>query len=395
MKFSTTDDAHGDAARGRSSMQTDALQSSATRAGSREPRADSTVADLGEHALIEHIRARVPPPPEFVQIGIGDDAAVVEPMRNALDVITTDCLVEGIHFDRTLSAAADIGHKALAVNLSDLAAMGATPRVALLSLALPGNLPFADFDGLLDGLLALARESRIALIGGNIARSPGPLVVDITVVGAAKPRRVLTRAGARAGDDLYVSGTVGGSAAGLASLLESRRGGSSRQPRCEGRHRRPQPRLRLGGLLARTRTARACIDLSDGLADGVRQLARASGLGASIDAGAVPVDPDARAWFEASGQSALDLSLTGGEDYELLFAVSPRKRRSLSAVQRLVGDLPITRIGQMTAKLGIELRRDGRVEDLPSGFAHFEPRSEHRDRRSESLERSPVPREPR
>ena len=177
-----------------------------------------TVGELGEHALIERIRARIPPTPSFVVVGIGDDAAVMEPERNALEVITTDGQVEGVHFDQTFVAAADIGHKALAVNLSDLAAMGAAPRVALLSLVLPPAWPVANVDALLDGMIALAGRARIAIVGGNIARSPGPLIVDVTVTGSVHRRRVLTRAGARAGDELYVTGTLGGSAAGLRTL---------------------------------------------------------------------------------------------------------------------------------------------------------------------------------
>jgi thiamine-monophosphate kinase len=331
-----------------------------------------TVADLGEHALIERIRARVPPAPEFVHVGIGDDAAVVSPGRNSLDVLTTDCLIEGVHFDLAFASAADIGHKALAVNLSDLAAMGATPRVALLSLALPAAWPAADLDALLDGLLALAAEARIALVGGNIACSPGPLVVDLTATGSVKPRRILTRAGARPGDDLYVSGTIGASAAGLASLRGARAGAPAhRAASCEARHLRPQPRLRLGALLGRTRTARACIDLSDGLADGIRQLARASGVGAIVDADAIPIDAEARAWFERHGQEPLQAALGGGEDYELLFAVPPRNRRRLEAVQRLVRDLPISKIGQIVAKPGTGLRLKGQVRELPPGFEHF------------------------
>ena len=161
-----------------------------------------TVAEIGEHALIERIRLRVPPAPPFVIVGIGDDAAVVEPDRNLLDVLTTDCLVEGVHFDQTFVAASDIGHKALAVNLSDLAAMGAAPRVALLSLVLPPALPVASVDALVDGISALAARARISIVGGNIARSPGPLIVDVTVTGSVHRRGVLTRAGGRAGDDL-------------------------------------------------------------------------------------------------------------------------------------------------------------------------------------------------
>ena len=177
-----------------------------------------TVADLGEAAIIERIRQKTPPPPDWVPTGIGDDAAVVEPARGALDVVTTDALVEGIHFDRSIVPAADVGHRALAVNLSDLAAMGATPRVAVLSLVLPGTLPVADLDGMIVGLLELATRHRIALVGGNVTRTPGPLVLSVTAVGAVRRRRVVTRDGGRPGDELWVTGAVGAAAAGLAAL---------------------------------------------------------------------------------------------------------------------------------------------------------------------------------
>ena len=156
-----------------------------------------TVADLGEHALIARIGAVVPPAPASVVVGIGDDAAVVEPERGTLTVATTDALVEGVHFDPAFCSPADAGHKALAVNLSDLAAMGAMPCHALLSLALPAACPVSDVDAMLQSLLALAARHRTALIGGNIAASPGPLVIGLTAMGSVARRRILTRAGAR------------------------------------------------------------------------------------------------------------------------------------------------------------------------------------------------------
>src|SRR5215212_7282786 len=180
-----------------------------------------TVGDLGERQVIARVRARVPVAPAFVVVGIGDDAAVLEPPRNRLDIVTTDAAVEGVHFDRRFMDAGAIGHRVLAANLSDLAAMGAEPRTALLSLMLPDALPVADLDALLDGFLALAARTGTHLVGGNVTRSPGPLVIDVTVSGAAKRRKVLLRSGGRAGDELFVSGSVGGAAAGLAWLQQS------------------------------------------------------------------------------------------------------------------------------------------------------------------------------
>ena len=221
-----------------------------------------TVSDLGEHALIERITARLSLPP-WVIVGPGDDAAVIEPVRGALDVLTTDAQVEGIHFDRRFVPADAIGHRALAVNLSDLAAMGAEPRAALLSLMLPATLPVSDVDGMLDGLLALAAGHRVAVIGGNITRSPGPLIVDVTAIGFVARRRALTRGGARPGDEVYVTGSLGEGVVGLRSLQEN-------AGVCAERYLRPQPRVRAGLMLARNRAASACMDLSDGLADAAR-----------------------------------------------------------------------------------------------------------------------------
>jgi thiamine-monophosphate kinase len=176
-----------------------------------------TVSDLGERALIERITARLAMP-GWVLVGPGDDAAVIEPERGAYEVLTTDVQVEGIHFDQRFVPPDAIGHRALAVNLSDVAAMGAQPRLALLSLVLPDAFEVAAVDGVLDGLLGLAAAHRVTLVGGNISRSPGPLVIDVTVTGSVRPRRVLTRAAARPGDEIYVTGTIGDAFVGLQSL---------------------------------------------------------------------------------------------------------------------------------------------------------------------------------
>ena len=337
------------------------------------------MAEIGEQGLIERLRARVPEAPSWVTIGIGDDAAVLEPARGELDVLTTDGLVEGVHFRRDWSAASTIGHKALAVNLSDLAAMGASPRAALLSLALPADLPLEDFDGLLDGFLALARDARVPLVGGNITRSPGPLMLDVTLVGSARRRRVLTRRGARDGDELYVTGALGGAATGLAWLEATDAEGrpSARATlaptlaACLDRYERPTPRIRTGLSVARNRGASACVDLSDGLADAVRQLARASGLGAVVNAALLPVDEGTADWAQALGQVAAHAALAGGEDYELLFAVPPRKRRRFHGAVAAGGDVPVTRIGRLTKAPGLWREDDGQNSPLTGGFSHF------------------------
>src|SRR5262249_46483757 len=185
-----------------------------------------TISEHSEHELIARIQARLPPAPRWLLVGIGDDAAVVEPERNRVEVLTVDALVEGVHFDRAFVPPEAVGHRALAVNLSDLAAMGAAPRHALVSLVLPPDLPLADFDGVVAGLAALAESHRLHVVGGNLTRTPGangPLIVDISVTGTVKPRQVLTRRGARPGDQLYVSGTIGSAAAGLRLLREDAR----------------------------------------------------------------------------------------------------------------------------------------------------------------------------
>jgi len=329
-----------------------------------------------ERALIERIRERMPRPSPPLIVGIGDDGAVLKPERGALQVLTTDALVEGVHFDRRYSSLEDIGYRAMAVNVSDLAAMGAAPRLALWSLMLPDWAGAEEVGRLADGAGQMAREAGLALAGGNLTRTPGPLVVDVTLLGAVRPRKFLTRGGGRPGDHVYVSGSVGAAAAGL-SWLRSRPAAATGEPEdgelasCVRRYRRPAPRTRLGTLLGRTKAARACMDLSDGLADAARQVAEASGTGVAIQASLLPIDPAAAAWFAGHGMDALDASVVAGDDYELLFVVPPKGKRRLDGVKRLLHGLPLTRVGELTRSTDMLLIRDGRPDRLPAGFSHF------------------------
>ena len=295
--------------------------------------------------------------------GIGDDAALVAVPPDTELVVATDTLVAGVHFPEG-SPAASIGHRALAVNLSDLAAMGARAAWALLALTIPRaeEAWLAEFAA---GLAALARAHGVALVGGDTTR--GPLTVTVQLLGTVPPGAALRRCGGRAGDTLFVSGTPGDAAAGLA--LEERRLAAEPLALAYLRERflRPTPRMALGERLRGH--ASACIDVSDGLLGDAGKLARASQTGVEISFAAVPVsEPLVRAVGE---EQARTLALTGGDDYELLFAVHPEK------VSAMLADLPperwgYTRIGALRAAPGAEVLREGTVMQFShSGYQHF------------------------
>jgi thiamine-monophosphate kinase len=334
-----------------------------------------TVRDLGERALIERIRARLALP-SWVIVGPGDDAAVLAPARGTLDVVTVDAIVEGVHFDWRFVAPEAAGYRALAVNLSDLAAMGAEPRAAVLSLALPDDAAVETVDRFLDGFLSLAHQHRTALIGGNITRTTGPWVADVTALGSVRPRRILLRSGARPGDAVYVTGSPGSAAIGLRLLRavadpDQLAGIRSSWPDSAERYLHPDPRIRAGLLLGRNRAASSCMDLSDGLADGLRQVAAASGVGMSIDASALPVSEEVVKWHAQHGGDPQGTVLGGGDDYELLFTVRPSQRGRLRMVRQQLGNLPVTRIGVVTKGSDIVVTTADGPRPLPQGFEHY------------------------
>ncbi len=332
------------------------------------------VGNIGEHALISRITSRLLAPP-WVIVGPGDDAAVIEPERGMLEVLTTDAIVDGVHVDTRLMPADAVGVRALAVNLSDLAAMGARPRGALLSLALPANLAVAALDAIVGGLLHVAGTHRVAVLGGNVTRTPGPLQIHITAIGTVGRRRILRREGARPGDEVYVTGTLGAAAAGLEMLQAAPAPGWDAPTRtfaaAERRYLYPEARLQAGLQLSLNRAATSCVDLSDGLADGVRQIAQASGVGMIIDGSALPIDATVRLWLEAHGQHPVDAAVSGGDDYELLFTVRPSQGRRLRGVRARLGDLPITRIGRVTRSDELLVVDERGSRPLPVGYEHF------------------------
>jgi thiamine-monophosphate kinase len=279
-------------------------------------------------------------------------------------LLTTDLLIEGIHFRRDWMKPEEIGFKAMRVNLSDIAAMGGAPRFALISLGLPREWRGRAAERLFQGLRSAGEEAGAVIVGGDTNAS-GRLVVNVALAGEAGPR-LLLRSGARPGDRLFVTGRLGGSAAGLAALEGKRRRGFES---LIARHKRPPLRVAVGYILAKTRGVTSAIDLSDGLAGDLPHLLEASGVGADVQMEAIPLFPGLRSASARLRRNPLGLALGGGEDYELLFTASPRVK-----IPNKIGGIPITNLGIITPKSrGLRWVSGGgtiRRGDFP-GFRHF------------------------
>ena len=315
-----------------------------------------TLSELGEFGLIERIarlaRRQVG---SRVVIGIGDDGAVLRPPAGEDLVVSSDALVEEVHFRWSTQSPRTVGRRALVANLSDLAAMGAVPLGFTLALAAPGSLPLARVDGLLAGLLAEALRHACPLVGGNLARARQTSLV-ITVLGSVRRGRALRRDGLRAGDRLFVTGTLGASALALARAQSG--GGAIR--------RVPVPRLAAGRALARLHGRGGCIDISDGLAADLGHLLNASDVGAEIDPGRLPFPRGFERACSELGLQPRQLALAGGEDYELLFSLrgSTRGRLGEAELGRRLG-VRVTEIGRATREQGLRGLPTGR------GWRHF------------------------
>ena len=311
----------------------------------------------GEFDLIARIRARVATRADVV-LGIGDDAALLAPPPGRQLVVTADTLNDGVHFPRGTSPA-DVGWKALAVNLSDLASMGAEPAWCTLSLSLPQSDP-AWIEGFLDGFLDLAGQHDIALVGGDTTR--GPLSIAVTAMGLVEPGRALRRDGARVGDEVWVTGTLGDAAGGLALLDREP------VPALRARLDRPTPRVAAGRALAGIATA--CVDVSDGLLADLGHVCARSHVAAHLDVDALPASAALREAFGEADRIALQAS--GGDDYELCFTAPADASADIDAVSAQLG-LRFTRIGRIVAGEGVH-PVDAKSQPWSSprrGYDHF------------------------
>ena len=323
---------------------------------------------MTEDALIAALRERLAGVAgERLALGIGDDAAVWQPSRSNRSVITTDALVEGVHFTRATMSAAQTGHRALAANLSDVAAMGARPVLATIALGLPAGLDPGWVLGCYDGIAALAKRTRCAIAGGDITRAPA-VVLALTVVGEVRPSNLKTRAGARPGDVVAVTGPLGGSRAGLLLALGRLADApTAGHEAALAAYRTPEPRVPEGRWLGASRHVRALMDSSDGLSTDLARLCAASGVGATI--AALPVHDGARLVAEQLGEDPERYALDGGEDFELIAAIDKHAFAHLAHRFGARFGRPLLPVGTVTAELGLR-RADGRPVE-PAGWDHL------------------------
>lgn len=320
---------------------------------------------LGEFGLIGRIARRVSPG-TGVLVGIGDDAAALEPSPGCVSLVTADMLLDGVHFDLSLCSPFNLGRKSLAVNLSDIAAMGGLPRHCLLSLGIPPNLPVEFVDEFVTGLLDQAGEHGVTLVGGDTCASRAGLVLSLTVIGEQRPERVVTRTGAAPGDLILVTGTLGDSALGLQLLQKGQREGAA-----VSRHLDPSPRVREGFALAEAGLVSAMIDISDGLLADLGHILDRSGRGARIELARLPLSAAVSAHVAQAGADPFALPLAGGEDYELLFTAHPRNHAAIIATLDRF-HTPVSVIGEITSGALTVVGRDGGLYPVAAGgYDHF------------------------
>jgi len=331
------------------------------------------LSELGEFGLIQRIQKLSSRRAPGVVVGIGDDAAALNVSSSALQLATTDMLIEGVHFDLSFTDYFSLGWKSAAANLSDIAAMGGLPRFCLTSLALPPRISVEHISEFYSGFSELLATHKTVLAGGDTCSSRNDFIISVTVLGEVKKNRMVTRAGAKAGDKVYVTNTLGDSAAGLELLKNRGKGPGARVQGSEikkliERHLRPVPRVEWGRKIALSGCASAMIDVSDGLSSDLSHICVQSNVGAVVYSGKIPFS---KALFRSAGslkKTPLHYALSGGEDYELLFTTPPAKIKRLLSL-----NIPVTEIGEIARTGGLiivdDKNRGRRLK--PTGYNHF------------------------
>jgi len=334
----------------------------------------------GEFDLIKRFSSRLKFRSPRVKIGIGDDCAVYSGITGKYQIVSTDALIENVHFKLSTTSPKLLGRKALSVNISDIAAMGGTPHLALVTLGIPNTLPVKILDGLYQGMNEVCEKYQIEIAGGDTTVSPRHLFINITIVGEAKKKQLLTRSGACPGDKIFITGTPGESALGLQLLSSPRKkwkGNLKYQKKMIQAHLDPVPRLPESQKLVKS-SARitSMIDVSDGLAQDLRHICKASNVGAELRQEWLPVSRELESLASLNKLTTLDYIMAGGEDYELLFTLKSEDVRKLTS-QFKNAKTPVTQIGEVTAhsQKVVLLNRDGKPKSLEKflGFDHFRP----------------------
>ena len=323
---------------------------------------------IDELSALERIRARFEKVSTGVILGVGDDTAAVKIHPERLLLATTDSQVEDVHFIKKLIPAADLARRSVAVSVSDICAMGGVPKFFLASTGVSSQEDEAFLEGLMDGFESGANEFGLELIGGNLSSS-NKIFIDITVLGEVEPHIMVQRHGAKPGDFLYVSGSLGDSALGE-KLLVSHKNKESDEYLIT-RHKRPQPRLNLGRELAIRGLASAMIDISDGLMLDLERISIDQGLGATVSVDRIPLSPNYKKRISDFSKDLYTIAISGGEDYELLFSSPKENEEEIQELSR-IQNIKITKIGQMNEQRSIHLlNQDGKEISYDRGYVHF------------------------
>lgn len=333
------------------------------------------IGSYGEFGLIERLKKCVTAPSDFVIIGISDDAAAFETEAGRVTVMTADAFVEGVHFDPSFVPFRDLGWRAMAANLSDVAAMGGRPTWATVCLCIPPSCPAESLEALYAGMDAVAAPLGCRIVGGDTTASPSGLMLAISLLGEVKRERITPRGGVRPGDLFCVTGHLGGSRAGLEVLRRGRLGRPLQGcfEEVVGRFLRPVPRVREAAAMGDAAAIHAAIDISDGLSSEVHHLCRMSRVGARIEGGSVPIHAEAHAVARLCGEEGLTFALSGGEDFELLFTVAPGDAERVARAVEAATGTPISVIGEgIPPEEGVRIRRDDAWHPLSNaGYEHF------------------------